>query len=139
LGRHLAVGLLALGWLTLAASLLVEARRGGPELALRSHLADLEAQRLEAALGSLSPRAAERWHEFLEIQQLNSYQVVSVAVRSPSLLDSLLGREPWQPTQATLVANVTEPSGLQWQGSTIVPFEQIDGRWLLARPPFAPE
>lgn len=139
LGFRLAVSLLAIGWLVLAAGLALEARRSGPEAVLRTYLADLEAHRVEAALSALSPSADHRWRTFLDVQQFNRYQVVSLAVRSPSPLESLARGRPWRPAQATLVANILEPSGITWQGSTIVPVELIDGRWVLARPPFAPD
>jgi hypothetical protein len=134
-----ALGLLAVGWLALGAGLALEARRGSPEAALRGYLADLEGRRTEAALAALSTDTAQHWRDFVEFQQFNRYQVVSIAVRSPSLLESLAGGRPWRATEATVVADILEPSGIRWRGSTVVPVELIDGRWLLKRPPFATE
>ena len=138
-GARVTAILLTLGWLALGAGLLADVRRGSPEPTLRQHLTDLEGQRVEAALAALTPEAAARWREFLELQQFNHYEVVSVAIRSPSLLDTLRSGQPWRPDQITLVADVREPSGVQWRGSTLVPVTHDGGRWLLARPPFAAE
>jgi hypothetical protein len=132
----LALGLFVVGWLALAIGLVIDARRGGPEATLRGYLADVEAHRVEEALAVLSPDGG-RWRDFVELQQFNRYEVVSIAVRSPSVIETLVLRRPWQATQATLVADVFEPSGIRWRGSTVVPVDQIDGRWLLLRPPFA--
>jgi hypothetical protein len=133
----LSLALLAVGWLILGLGLVLDARRGSPEPTIRRYLTDLEAHRLEAASATLTPSAAERWRDFLEFQQFNHYGVVSVAVRSPSLIEAILTRTPWRATHATLVADVLEPSGIRWRGSTIVPLELRDGVWLLERPPFA--
>ena len=138
-GALMAFALLALGWLALAAGFVAEARRGSPEAALRGYLADLEGRRTEAALAVLSPETAQGWRDFVEFQQFNQYRVVSIAVRSPSVLESLVGGRPWRPTEATLVADIVEPSGIRWRGSTVVPVDLVDGRWLLKRPPFATE
>ena len=139
LAARIAIGLLVLGWMLLPVLLLVDARRGSPEGTLRAYLADLEAHRTEAALAALAPDAAARWRDFVEFQQFNRYRVVSVAVRSPSLLESLRSGRPWRTTQATLIADIDEPSGLRWRGSTVVPVDFAAGRWLLLRPPFATE
>ena len=137
-GAHAAIGLLGLGWLVLFVGLAADVSRGGPESTLRGYLADLEAQRMEATLAVMAPEAAVRWGDFIEFQQYNRYEVVSIATRSPSLLESLAQGRPWRATQATLVADVLEPSGVRWRGSTIVPVDFVDGRWTLLRPPFAP-
>jgi hypothetical protein len=139
--RGLNPGLLALGlgWLTLAVGLLADAARPGPEPLLRGYLADLQAQRLSAAFESLAPERREAWRSFLEFQQHNRYQVQSIAVRSPSLLESLSSGRPWLADQATLVVEVTEPSGLRWRGSTVVPLSYRDGRYVMERPPFGSE
>jgi len=134
----LSLALLGLGWLILAIGLLADARRPSPEGTLRGYLLDLQSQQLEAALAALTPREAARWRDFLEFQQFNQYELISIAVRSPSLLESLSAGTPWRGTQATLVADIVEPSGVRWRGSTIVPMEYVDGRWFLDRPPFAP-
>lgn len=138
-GARIAALLLGLGWLALGAGLLADIQRGSPEGAIRQYLADLEGRRVEAALAALTPRAAARWRAFVEFQQQNHYEVVSVAVRSPSLLEALSNGRDWRPDQVTLVVEVREPSGLRWRGSTLVPVDFADGRWLLARPPFAVE
>lgn len=130
---------LGLGWLVLALGLIIDARRPSPEPTLRTYLADLEAHRTEAASTALSPEAAARWADFVEFQQFNRYEIVSIAVRSPSLVASLLERRPWLPTEATLIADIAEPSGIRWRGSTVVPFESVGGDWTLLRAPFAPE
>jgi hypothetical protein len=138
-GLRAVLGLLLAGWLVLAGGLVADARRGSPEATLRGYLADLEARRTEAALAALTPDAAARWREFVEFQQFNRYRVVSVAVRSPSPLESLTEHRAWRATVATLVADISEPSGIEWRGSTMVPLDFVDGRWVLLRPPFATE
>jgi hypothetical protein len=130
--------LLLVGWLVLGIGLLADSRRGSPEPTVRRYLADLQAHRLEAALAALAPAAAERWRGFVEFQQFNRYQVVSIAVRSPSPLESIATGRAWQATRLTLVVDVEEPSGLRWRGSTLVPVaRRPDQSWLLERPPFA--
>jgi hypothetical protein len=136
-GARVGVGLFIVGWLVLGLGLVVDVQRGGPEATIRGYLGDLEARRVEAALAALAPEAAARWRDFVEFQQFNRYEVVSIAVRSPSVLESLTQGRPWRATQATLVADVFEPSGARWRGSTIVPVDFVDGRWVLLRPPFA--
>ena len=133
------LSLLALGWAVLVAGLAADLRRPSPEPTIRAYLADLEGHRLEEAAGALSPAARDRWGDFLEFQQFNRYEVVSLAVRSPSLLEVVLGQGPWRPDQATLVADVIEPSGVRWRGRTLVPLAYEGGRWYLLRPPFAPD
>lgn len=132
------LALLALGWAVLPLGLWADARRGSPEPALRQYLADLEAHRLAEASAALEPAERQRWRDFLDFQQFNRYAVVSIAVRSPSLLDVVTSARPWQATAATLVADITEPSGTRWRGSTVVGLRFADGRWYLDRPPFAP-
>jgi hypothetical protein len=131
------LSLLLVGWLVLFVGLVVDTRRSGPEPMLRGYLSDLQDQRVDKALTALTPAAADQWHDFLEFQQFNRYQVVSIAVRSPSVLESLSQGAPWRPTQATMVADILEPSGVRWRGSTIVPLTYVDGRWSMTRPPFA--
>jgi hypothetical protein len=124
--------------LVLVVGLAADGRRAGPEAVARQYFADLEAQRLEDALAALSPAAVERWGDFVRLQQSNRYEVVSVAVRSPSLLESLTRGRAWQPNQLTLVVEVREPSDLRWRGSTLVPVaRRPEGGWALERPPFA--
>ncbi len=134
---RLSLTLLALAWVVLVGGLVLDRSRPGPEPTIRAYLADLQSHRLDDALEALSPPVRDRWRDFLEFQQFNHYEVVSVAVRSPSPLDVLLGRRPWQPTEATLVVDVVEPSGLRWRGSTLVPVSYAGGRWYLLRPPLA--
>ena len=133
-----ALGLLAIGWAALGVGLVADARRGSPDATIREYLADLEGRRVEEALAALEPGVRDRWRDFLEFQQFNRYALVSIAVRSPSLLEVLTAGVAWQATQATVVADIVEPSGVRWRGSTVVPVRYAEGRWYLARPPFAP-
>jgi hypothetical protein len=134
---RVALGLLIIGWCALAASLLVDARRDGPESLLRSYLANLGAQRADEAARALTPAALARWGDFVEFQQFNRYEVVSIATRSPSLAETALFGVPWRATQATVVLDVFEPSGTTWRASTVVPVVWQDGRWWIERPPLA--
>lgn len=132
------LALLALGWAVLTLGLWADARRGSPEPALRRYLADLEGHRVPEAAAALEPSERARWADFLDFQQFNRYEVVSIAVRSPSLLEVAGTGRAWRATEATLVADITEPSGTRWRGSTVVGLRFADGRWYLDRPPFAP-
>jgi hypothetical protein len=136
---RLALGALGLGWLVLVAGLVVDFRRDSPEATIRRYLADLGAERVELALAALTPAARARWHDFIDFQQHNRYNVVSIATRSASLLSSMVQGSPWRATQVTLIVDILEPSGQRWRGSTVVPVEWRDGRWWIERPPFAPE
>ena len=133
-----ALGLLALGWAILGIGLVADARRGGPEATLRQYLADLEGRGVDEALAALEPDVRDRWRDFLEFQQFNRYGPPSIAVRSPSLIEAFRNGGDWRPHQVTLVADILEPSGVRWRGSTLVPVRFADGRWYLGRPPFAP-
>jgi hypothetical protein len=136
--RFVALALLAVGWLVLALGQVVDARRGGPEPMVRAYLTDLEAHDLASAQATLEPSVVERWRDFLGFQQFTRYHVLSVAVRSPSLLESFSSGRPWRANELTLVADIQEPDGRTWRGSTVVPLEFVSGRWLMLRPPFAP-
>jgi hypothetical protein len=135
----LPLAMLTIGSIVLALGLLAEMSRPNPEPTIRAYLADLEARRVEQALAALTPEAAVRWREFVELQQFNRYGVVSIAARSPSLLESVARGLPWRATQATVIVDVSEPSGITWRGSTIVALEYANGDWRLQEPPFAPE
>ena len=130
--------LLGLGWAVLLVGLWADARRGSPEPAIRQYLADLQNHRVEAALEALQPAVRERSREFIDFQQFNRYEIVSVAVRSPSLLAVAATGVPWRATQATLVADIIEPSGVRWRGSTLLDLTYAEGRWYIDKPPFAP-
>ena len=132
-----AISVLTLGWLVLVLGLVAETIRPNPDPTIRAYLADLEARRVDQALTALTPDAATRWREHVELQQFNEYRVVSIAARSPSIVESLTRGQPWLATQATLIVDVSEPSGLTWRGSTIVPLEYANGSWRLREPPFA--
>jgi len=134
---RVALAMLVVGWLALASGLGAEAARAGPERFIRGYLTALQGRQVESALAALTPETAERWRGFLEFQQFNRYSVLSIASRSPSLLESLSGGRPWRAVEATLVADITEPSGLVWRGSTVIPLEWRDDHWAMARPPFA--
>lgn len=136
---RLALGALGLGWLLLVAGLAADAGRDGPEPTLRGYLSDLESDRVDRALNVLTPEATARWRDFVDFQQHNRYEVASIVIRSASLLSSVVSRSPWRATEATLIVDVTEPSGERWRGSTVVPVAWRDGRWQIERPPFATE
>ena len=137
-GWYISVALLGLGWAALALGVWADGRRGSPEPALRQYLDDLENHRLAEASAAIEPDERQRWSDFLDFQQFNRYAVVSIAVRSPSLLDVVARGQAWQANKATLVADIVEPSGVRWRGSTVVGLRYADGRWYLERPPFAP-
>ena len=132
------LALVAIGWAVLGLGLCADARRPSPEPTVRRYLDDLENHRLAEASAALEPSDRQHWDDFLGFQQFNRYSVVSIAVRSPSLLEVATTGRPWLATRATLVADITEPSGTRWRGSTLVDLRYADGRWYLARPPFAP-
>jgi hypothetical protein len=137
-GWYVSVVLLGLGWLALGLGLWADGRRGSPEPALRQYLEDLQNHRLAEASAAIEPGERQRWDDFLDFQQFNHYTVVSIAVRSPSLLDVATHGGGWRADEATLVADIVEPSGVRWRGSTVVGLRYADGRWYLERPPFAP-
>jgi hypothetical protein len=139
MATRLALGALGLGWLVLVVGLAADVGRDSPEATLRGYLSDLEADRIDRALYALTPEATARWHDFVDFQQHNHYEVISIVTRSASLLSSVVKRSPWRATQATLIVDVTEPSGERWRGSTVVPVAWRDGRWRIERPPFATE
>lgn len=94
---------------------------------------------LPAAREEIAPAARVEWDWFLAEQLGNIYEVQSISIRSPSLLDQWLHGDPPMPFEATVRLDVNRGyPDFFYQPTTRVPLRQVDGRWYLAEPLLAP-
>jgi hypothetical protein len=136
LASRLALGLLVACALVALAGPVWEARRRGPEAAVRAYLAAVERSDLEAALETVAPEARAALRERVENQLGSRYRVEVLALGNPSLLARALGA-PAGSAEATVLAEITPASGERWKSTTVVELVNRDGRWLLLDAPFA--
>jgi hypothetical protein len=105
------------------------------EVSVRRYAAAVTAGDLEAALSEVAPEQRPVWREWLAAQLGNIYEVRGTAVRSAALLERIVWRAPGGPTEVTVVLDVNRGfPGEFYQPTDLVPVEQVDGRWYLARP-----
>ena len=133
---YIALLLLAASAVVAVAGPAWESRRRAPEAVVRAYLDAVERRDLDAALAQLAPdgRAAQR--ERVALQLGNRYRVESLVLGAPSVADRLLGRSR-PPAWAVVAAVITPPVGDRWTSSSTAELVDHDGRWYLARPPFA--
>ena len=144
-GRSWLVAVLALWGLGAAAVGLgaitdVRGRASGPEAPLRTYLAAVTAEDLDAALLEISPAARPAAVPFVVEQRGNAYRILGVGTRQPSLLDRLLGRTgAADEALLTVQLDITLTTGQTWRTTTHVPVVREPDGWYLARPPLQPE
>jgi hypothetical protein len=145
--RALPRGLLAVVVLWLLGAALVGAgavtdwrgRSSGPEAPLRTYLAAVTAEDLDAALLEIAPDARASAAPFVAEQLGNEYRVLGLGVRRPSILDRLVGGGPAADTAlATVQLRIVLTTGEQWSTTAHVPLTLEDTGWYLARPPLQP-
>jgi hypothetical protein len=84
----------------------------------------------------VEPSGRDALRERIALQRENRYEIATVVVGRPSLVDRLLGRQlpaAW----VTVTANVTTITGERWQSTSTAPLVERDGAWLLVGPLFA--
>jgi hypothetical protein len=145
--RGLPRGLLAVAVLWLLGAAAVGAgtvtdsrgRSSGPEAPLRTYLAAVTAEDLDAALLEVAPAARASAAPFVAEQLGNQYRVLGLGVRQPSILDRLVGGGPAADTAlVTVQLRIVLTTGEQWGTTAHVPLTREDTGWYLARPPLQP-
>ncbi|HWP29436.1 MAG TPA: hypothetical protein VFB73_03030 [Chloroflexota bacterium] len=136
------IALWAIGAAVVAGGALVDLRERarGPEAPLRAYLAAVTAEDLDAALQTIAPAARPRAAPFIAEQLGNSYRILGLGVRHPSLLARLLGRaDSMEQALITVQLDITLTTGETWRATTHVPVVWEAGAWYLARAPLQPE
>jgi hypothetical protein len=128
--------LLALAGLAVVLGPLVETRQRAPEGIARAYLRAVEQGDLEAALATIDPVQRDAERERVALQARNRYQIVTLVLGRPSLVDLLLGRDV-APAWVTVLADVTTVVGDRWRSTSTAPMVERDGIWYLTRPLFA--
>jgi hypothetical protein len=113
-------------------------RASGPEAPLRTYLAAVTNEDLEAALAEILPAARPNAAPFVAEQLGNGYRVLGLGVRQRSLLDRLLGRGDPDSALITVQLDVSLFTGETWRTTTSVPVVRTADGWYLARPPLQP-
>ena len=132
---------IALALLVVAATVAVaappfESRQRAPEGVARAYVQAVERGDLEAALATVDPVEREALRERVAWQLRNRYEIVTLVLGRPSVLDRVRGR-PRDAAWATVMADVTTVTGERWRSTSMAPFVLRDGVWYLVRPLFA--
>lgn len=114
-------------------------RASSPEAPLRTYLAAVTNEDLDAALAEVLPAGRPDAAPFVAEQLGNGYRVLGLGVRQPSLLDRLFGRGAPDRALVTVQLDITLFNGETWRTTTTVPVVQTPDGWYLARPPLQPE
>jgi hypothetical protein len=118
----------------------VRGRASSPEAPLRTYLAAVTDEDLQAALLEIAPSARAGAAPFVAEQLGNAYHIRGIGVRQPSLLDRLLGRAGSSDhVLITVQLDITLLSGERWRATTHVPVVREPDGWYLARAPLQPE
>jgi hypothetical protein len=118
----------------------VRGRASGPEAPLRTYLAAVTAEDLDAALLEIAPSARAAAVPFVVEQRGNEYRILGLGARQPSLLDRLLGRAA-SPDEVLLTVqlDIALTTGETWRTTTHVLAVREPEGWYLARPPLQPD
>lgn len=136
--RRLRIALSLLGLCAVVAVIgpLVETRQRSPEGTARTYLQAVERGDVEAALAAIDPATRDGLRERVELQARNRYEVQTVVLGRPSVVDRLMGRQlpaAW----VTVTASVTTITGERWQSTSTASLVEHDGVWFLVGPLFA--
>ena len=127
--------LLALSAIAIAVVQLLDRPASAVDAVVHDYALAITQNDADRALADIAPDTRADASEFVREQAGNEYQVISVSVRSASLLDWATRRGGLQPTDATVTMDVNRDSpGDFFQPTTRVGVVQVDGRWLLAQP-----
>jgi hypothetical protein len=127
--------LLVAGGVTVIGPLL-ETRLRAPEGTARAYLRAVEQGNVDAALDLIEPSRRDALRERVALQRQNRYEVASVVLGRPSLIDRVLGRQ-MPPAWVIVTADVTTMSGERWRSTSTASLVEQDGVWLLVAPLFA--
>ena len=133
---RVALALLAVAGIITVLGPLVETRQRAPEGIARAYLRAVEQGDIEAALATIEPSQRESQRERVERQIQNRYDVLTLVLGRPSLLDRLTGRETRE-AWVTVLADVTSVVGDHWRSTSTAPLVEHEGVWYLTRPLFA--
>jgi hypothetical protein len=90
---------------------------------------------LDGAMAEIAPEQRAAWVDWVRGQLGNVYDVRGIAVRSPSVVERVLDREPAGPFEVTFALDVDAAFPDQfYQPTTRVPVEESDGHWYLSMP-----
>ena len=133
---RLALSLLAVAGIIAVLGPVMETRQRAPEGIARAYLRAVEQGDIEAALATIEPSQRESQRERVELQVRNRYDVVTLVLGRPSLVDRLTGHETAE-AWVTVLADVTSVVGDRWRSTSTSPLVEHDGVWYLTRPLFA--
>jgi hypothetical protein len=133
-----ALWLLAAGAVAAGALADWRGRAASPEAPLRTYLAAVTSEDLNAALAEILPDDRADALPFVSDQLGNGYRVLGLGVRQPSLLDRLLGRATADNALITVQLDITQYDGETWRTTTSVPVVRTPDGWYLTRPPLQP-
>jgi hypothetical protein len=133
---RLALLFLALAGLVVVVGPVLETRQRAPEGIARTYLRAVEQGDLEAALATIDPAQREAQRERVALQVRNRYEVVTLVLGKPSVIDLLTQRDV-SPAWIIVLADVTTVVGDRWRSTSTAPLVERDGVWYLTRPLFA--
>jgi hypothetical protein len=114
-------------------------RASGPEAPLRTYLAAVTAEDLDAALAELLPEARPAAADFVAEQLGNEYAILGLGTRQPSLLDRLRSRTAGaERALLTVQLDITLVTGETWRTTTTVAARSTADGWYLERAPLQP-
>lgn len=132
----LAVSLFSLCAVVAMIGPLVETRQRTQEGTARAYLQAVELGDVDAALAALDVAGRDGQRERVALQARNRYEIGTVVLGRPSVMDRLLGRQlpaAW----VTVTASVTTITGERWQSTSTASLVERDGVWFLVGPLFA--
>ena len=109
------------------------------EATVRRYAEAVTQQDLNAALAEIAPENRERWRPWISGQLGNIYEVKSVAVRWPSLMNRGFFRAEDKPIAASVLMDVNRgyPADF-YQPTTHIGVEYLNGQVYLSEPLLAP-
>jgi hypothetical protein len=131
-----ALTLVVLAGLVTVVGPVVETRQRAPEGIARAYLRAIEQGDLEAALATIEPTERDVYRERIALQIRNRYEIVTLVLGRPSVIDRLTGRES-RAAWVTVLADVTSVVGDHWRSTSTAALVEQDGVWYLTRPLFA--
>jgi len=120
-----ALTLVVLAGLVTVVGPVVETRQRAPEGIARAYLRAIEQGDLEAALATIEPTERDAYRERIALQIRNRYEIVTLVLGRPSVIDRLTGREsrapgsPFSPTSPASSAIIgAAPPRRRWWSRT---------------------
>jgi hypothetical protein len=114
----------------------LEARQRAPDGIARAYLRAVEQGDVDGALALIDPFERDAQRDRVALQANNRYEIVTLVLGVPSMVDRLAGRD-LPPAWVTVLAQVTTLSGERWRSTSTAPLIERDGSWYLTQPLFA--